>query len=335
MPSSLKRCDWIAQVMEGKDSADALIQTLQENFPATMLPNQWSLDYVRLEETNGSAKRRQVFYTKNALLHAVAQTMPSPPALNPEYAQTKLLVVDSAKNDNATCYLSTLVGPHEGRNLDSVLANWSKRPFQYSSAINPQVAEMIMEILMALIDRPDDESNSRSLRLLDPTCGSGTFLALALERGIEVEAYDCNQQCVDGTHKNLEYLVETTNASKTNLDKIDVSIHDSSQTFPSRCGTIDCVVANLPWGVNSKDFLDQNKEILRSVRSRIEPGTPCAFVTRTSDLGLFNSVQYRILGQAHVPQRDFALPRGRKKQNTKELDRNGRNKCVVTIARAV
>lgn len=334
MPSSLHRCDWIVQVLERETSAEALVRKLQENPPQKVF-DQWSIGYIRLEESEIYAKRRKPSYTKNTLLQCISQASPILPALNPNDAKQQLLVVDMAKKDELSCYLTVVVAQGARKSsVKSMLANWSKRPFQYSSAINPQVAEMVMDILIGLANEKNHDNGVQGLTVLDPTCGSGTFLALALERGMGVEGYDCNHQCVQGTRQNLDYLLEQgeTNASLAN---INLCVHDSTYPFPSQYPTIDCVVANLPWGINSRDYLNQNDQILRTIRSGIEAETPCAFVTRNSDLGLFNSTNYEILGQAHVPQRDFVLPKGDKKKNSKELDRNGRNHCVVTIARAI
>ena len=95
----------------------------------------------------------------------------------------------------------------------------------------------------------------------------------------------------------------------------------------------DCVVANLPWGVNSIDYVDENYRILESIQARISPGTPCTFVTRTADSGLFSKAGFEILAQAHIPPRDFQLPSSKKKKRRGDAGScNGRKRCVVTIA---
>ena len=108
--------------------------------------------------------------------------------------------------------------------------------------------------------------------------------------------------------------------------------------------------AHHPQGRNSISYIDENERILRSVRSQIEIGTPCAFITRPSNAGedkgpslLFTSTGFDVLGQAFVPQRDFVLPIGKKKrkkpqtENSKNQDPGSarkQNQCVVTITRA-
>ena len=89
---------------------------------------------------------------------------------------------------------------------------------------------------------------------------------------------------------------------------------------------------------------------MRSVRSQIQTGTPCAFITRPSNSGedggpslLFESTGFDVVGQSFVPQRDFLLPAGKKKRKkqTENSDVDGdtssarnQNQCVVTIALA-
>lgn len=103
-------------------------------------------------------------------------------------------------------------------------------------------------------------------------------------------------------------------------------------------------------GRNSVLYIDENERILRSVRSQIKIGTPCAFITRPSNSGenkgpslLFESTGFDVLGQAFVPQRDFLLPLGKKKRKKTSTENSddgdsasarNQNQCVVTIARA-
>jgi len=188
--------------------------------------------------------------------------------------------------------------------------------------------------------------------LHDPTCGSGTFLALAMSKGFYVEGCDSNPSAVDGTRRNLEYLYP-----KKKVETFaQVEIHDSCAPWKdnesSSSATISCVVANLPWGKNSVLYIDENERILCSVRSQIQVGTPCAFVTRSSNAGddksqthLFQTTGFHVLGQSFVPQRDFLLPSGGKRKRKKDqigkskdegylITSSSQNQCVITIAMA-
>jgi hypothetical protein len=64
--------------------------------------------------------------------------------------------------------------------------------------------------------------------------------------------------------------------------------------------------------------VEENSRILKSVRARLSTGIPCAFVTRDPDPNIFTDSDFEVIGQAYVPPRDFALPKGRKKINRKK-----------------
>jgi SAM-dependent methyltransferase len=331
LPSSLVRCDWIAQVLSGETDAQVLVNQLRKYPPE--INKLWTIGYIRMQQIDKYRQKSipKSQYTKHTLLLSVSNVLNAPPALDPELTEQELLLVDTIDpSGTVNCYLTTkLQGLADSSSSRILKSKWPKRPFQYSSAINPQVAQIVMDILSEL-SIASNSDNQNTLRLLDPTCGSGTFLALAIERGMKIEAYDCNENCVDGSRKNLEYLFpEQVNDS----NGVKLKIHDSTNVF-TETDKIDCVVANLPWGINTMDYLNQNENILRSVRARVGKNTPCAFVTRNPDSDLFTKTGYQVLGQAHVPQRDFVLPKGKKKKDTKDVERNGRNQCVITIAQA-
>jgi predicted Fe-S protein YdhL (DUF1289 family) len=134
---------------------------------------------------------------------------------------------------------------------DQFQSLWSKRPFQYSGAINIGVASIIIDMLsdalqlrqeqhqqlhtrVSSMDSIDNTNNNmmstskkqRITRILDPTCGSGTFLALALMIWcgkyttatatatdssndtviVEATGIDSNYKCARGTMANLRHI---------------------------------------------------------------------------------------------------------------------------------
>lgn len=343
-PSSLRKCDWVAQVVASGSSAAELVQSLHENLPGD-IQEKWNLAYIRMEDNNDLEKNRpQSFYTKSSLLQSISQALPVPPALDTRAVNQQLFVVDTKSGtESTTCYLTIQQKASAPETPGSFLRKWSSRPFQYSSAINPQIAETVMNILWDMIQDISGVSQSPPFTLLDPSCGSGTFLAVAIQRGMFVEAYDCNRQCVEGSLSNLEFLFPDDAFPDWKSNQLlQLAVHDSTNPFPTERtdrNNINCVVANLPWGINSIDYADQNLQILHSVRDRIRSGTPCAFITRAPELALFAKSGFHVLGQSHVPQRDFILPEGnkkKKKKNFKESEQNVRNhQCVITIARAI
>ena len=339
LPSCLRRCDWIALVESHAKSAPLLMERLQLN-PVDVRPG-WMLDYVRFEQGQGSqnhlvSPRPGIAspYNKITLLCAVSQTMPQPPTLEQQNGTDRFLLVDTGHSGPGIYLVRILSTSHEF-NKSVVEMRWPSRPFQYSSAINIQVADIVLDILLHMVVEKCSISGGKqphNFRLLDPTCGSGTFLAFAVTKGMHVEGCDCNLKCVEGSVRNLQHLF-----GKIVEDKCQVYCHDSTMPWPETSGEVDCVVANLPWGLNTIDYQNENAKILQSVRTRIRAGTPCAFVTKDSHLALYERVGFQVVGEACVPQRDFVLPSGKKKGHVEDCreakdDRNGRNSCVITIA---
>ena len=391
--SSLQRStDWIGQIIEEGHDPIELVGKLQlqqhhDNLTSKFSSSddiggdyigEWTLDYVKMVGVDDPALRRKAkekpLYTMKSLLCAVAHEMPPRPSLNPALADSRFLVVDTTtattfamedteSDPSSSCYLIRHINDDKRspttENKSSQQIKWAARPFQYSSAINFEIAEMVIGILITLIDNNCRKDQSRVL--FDPTCGSGTFLALAIANGFYVEGYDKNPSAVDGTRRNLEYMFP-----KKELEEFaHVEIHDSctpyrrdssaSSSSSSSAANISCVVANLPWGKNSVLYINENERILRSVRSQIQVGTPCAFITRPSPNAedndttasfLFESTGFDVLGQSFVPQRDFSLPSGNKRKKKKgwvDGDDDGgggdgsrsQNQCVITIALAI
>jgi len=355
-----QRCDWIAQVVEEGESPHEMIEIMRTTLnPPKFSAAKWTLDYVRMMDTTrtlsdgqrNEAKKTRPSYTMKSILCSVAHAMPSQPTLDPETAKDRFLILDTSSR----CYLLKCLQENVKQTSASPKSTfskrWSKRPFQYSSAINVAVAEMVIEILSTLCSYQASVNPGpwdAKMTLLDPTCGSGTFLALAMEKGFHVEGYDCNPSAVAGTIRNLEYMYSIENVT----DYAKVEVRDSSmRVHKQQSGSVSCVVSNLPWGRNSVAYLEENEKILHLVREQIPTGTPCAFITRQSHSAienpslLFARTGYEVLGQAHVPQRDFLLPTARKKKvKPTEIAKENpvddfcieerSNQCIITIATA-
>jgi tRNA G10 N-methylase Trm11 len=326
MPSCLRRCDWIAEILVQGDTAQELLERLRAKSP--FVSEGWTLDYVRMDAAGNATikKRDKPTYTMKTLTSSIAQAIPSIPALDPLHVTERLLILDSGDGLSLVRTVFTSDG------LKSMVENkWAKRPFQYSSAISVNVAETVMNILLDLVQQQRQQRQiglEKPIYLLDPTCGSGTFLACGMANGMQVEGCDCKPKCTKGTLQNLQYLfgegIVTENAN--------IYHHDSSTNWQETSKVVDCVVANLPWGINSVEYSGETVHIIQSIRQRLIKGTPCVFITKESGLELFEDSGFEILGRAHVPQRNFQLPKGKKNiKNAVDGERNGRNSCIVTI----
>lgn len=326
LPTYLKRCDWVGHIIGCGASAPDLIDDIRSRQPFETSVDNWTLEYLRMQsQQQFNSKNLSVDYTSRCLLACVAQSIKAPAALHPDAASHRLMIVDTIES----IYLVRLEETAQDvrRQSSDRIARWSNRPFQYSSAINPNVADIVVDILFNMVGTKPD------IKLLDPTCGSGTFLAFAATRGALVEGWDVLPSCVEGSLSNLDHV-----ANDQSQKSHSIRLQDATMAPNQVDSSIDCVVANLPWGINSVSYKNEHSAILRSVARRVLPGTPCALVTKSIHVQReLQSLGYDIVGHAHVPQRDFALPRGSKtKRGSNNNKRNKRDSsssdCVVTIA---
>ena len=136
---------------------------------------------MRLDDAASESHTSGSCYSKKTVLCSVAHALPAPPAIDPKQSTDSLLVVDAKAEPESFLFLGRKVDLGDPSFPSLFEDRWSQRPFPYSSAINQKAAEIIMD-------------------------GSGTFLALALQRGMQVKAQDVRPRCTDGTRQNLVHL---------------------------------------------------------------------------------------------------------------------------------
>jgi len=322
LSSSLRRCEWIGSVIAKEATAEQLVAVLKQT-KQTMKP--WTLNYQMLKSSmEGQLIDRR--YSQRTLLCAVSQSLEAPAALDPATVNDKLLLLET----ESAMFLIKMISTTLEQSL-SISSNWSHRPFPYSSAINPEIAEIVVDILVHLVDK-----TNHTAQLLDPACGSGTFLAFAMDHGLEVVGWDCNERCIQGCRANLEHIFGEERVQKA----CQLQLRDSTVAIdPAFSPVVDCVACNLPWGLNTVNYDAQNDNILMAVRTLLPTGVPCAFVAK-EELKDIHRHGYRVLGHAHVPQQNFTLPKGtRKRRRGDDSDsipnRKGRSDCTITIVKTV
>jgi hypothetical protein len=353
LPSSIRRFEWIARIVARGETAHALLDSIQSLDDLGIRDDDggWTLDYTRLQSSPALPynKRDSVKYTSKTLICCVAQSLGPRAALDPRTATDRLLLVDTddglflvqkldmQKNDNDSSSSGV-----------SFLSKWKQRPFQYSSSINVNVALIVVDLLLDLVQQQRQHQQSGimngtndeeriAIRLLDPTCGSGTFLAAAIDRGatVVVEGWDVNQRCVEGAQRNLEALYGGDGVVSTDCKVCLRDAGKARRSSESDLQLFDCMVANLPWGQNTLESYKENEKIIQNLSSFLVRGAPCAFVTKKDATKQFEDGGFIILGTANIPQRDFVRPKGYKKR-LHDGDENDKSTsdCVVTIALA-
>ncbi len=342
IPTSLRACEWVAEVLCSSASAEELILDLSIE-PTTHKLEAWTLEYLRM--TSGSATSslsgKTKTYTQKTLCCCVAQALSGVAALNPNQAVDKLVIVDTCES----MFLVRLLHlPSDCASTNPICLTqkrWAQRPFPYSSATNFPAAEMIINMLAHRV-------SSRAIKeapqphLLDATCGSGTFLALAMARGMQVTGWDSNSRCVEGSQRNLQYAFGSTdNFTVLHRSCLDIPLNLTQMDIES----FDAVASNLPWGLNSNLYTDESESdncissLLLAIRKVLKPGIPCVFLYKDEDESACNNVYweqigYKVIGHANIPQKNFVLPKGGKKEEYKRSEENaltGRSDCIISL----
>ena len=329
----LCQCDWLGLVLASGPTAKELVAQLCRDVScekdATTTPQNrpWTLNYLRMIPSNCSDEK--VAYTQRTLLCAVAQMLQEPAALDPSQALDRLILVE----ESGSCiYLVKIVHSTDDTEESLMSDKWSQRPFPYSSAMNLEAATIVLDTLAHLVFEQRrqqlqgqhffEAKEEQPPRLLDITCGSGMLLALALERGMQAVGWDSNPACAVGSRKNLEILFGKNQVEQDcQIETRDSLLGISNQKMQAM--NVDCITSNLPLGHNTVNGADQIEQLLLVARRFLSGGVPCAFVLK-KPIESWGQLGYRVLGQAHIPQRNFQLPGQRQRDAP-----SGRSDCVV------
>jgi hypothetical protein len=302
----------------------------------------WLLGYDTFEPLNHKV-------SSSMLMCAVSRLLPGEPLLGSENSveshvisylivetSTQLYLVEKLVQNQEDAFEIAKPITRQFREI------WPKRPFHYSGAINLDVAVTVVDILSDILlsrtashvkckDTEEETSTEvtnaipRTVRLLDPTVGSGTFVALAAMvwsrfTNIEVTGVDSNPKCSFGTVLNLMSLFSVgddslvCNESRTKWTlkfptnelslKASANIHtDDSTVLQSNAvnGLFDCAVTNLPWNRNTFEFhglhgradgegdshMEVSKGILQAVALVLKPRAPIVVISAegSDDIG--------------------------------------------------
>jgi hypothetical protein len=367
VPFRKDRCQYVAQVIATGQSPQELLDNIIAG--STSGINKWTLEYDIFESLQGDMYPKRSF-SSTMLMCAVSRILPGEPMLmltsnttEVQADKVSFMIIETSSRLYFTkkllaCSAGVSDGSkHELQNL--FRSSWARRPFQYSGAINLDVAITIVYILRDLVR---SNNNPKTLRMLDPTCGSGTFLALALmmwgvDSNVEVTGIDSNPKCSLGTMHNLQHLFNISVGENAIVESSDVdgwllALNSNSTRTPSRASIysgnsvhlqtlipdkkFDCAVANLPWNRNTFEFQEDlvdnectNSRILRATAAALLPGSPLVVVSGGSQKGrqsvLFDtrrcleSIGFHVLGEATVPPQGFHLPLSAKKVDASQI----------------
>lgn len=115
------------------------------------------------------------------------------------------------------------------------------RPFPHPSSLHPKLARALVNIAGV----------KKNQTLLDPFCGTGGFLIEAGLMDIKVVGCDISKNMAKGCRENLNYF-RIKNYKIINKNALDID------------KKFDCVVTDLPYGLNSNVYLQFNKNSLKN-----------------------------------------------------------------------
>ena len=315
-PFRSKRFQYIAKVLAVGNTPEELLDDIRTTNLACA---HWRICYDTFEPM-------QPKVSSTMLMCAVGRILPGEPILQYDVLSlddspiVEYVIVETSKK---LYFVERSVESHDNQkatydmSITHFRKMWPHRPFQYSGAINLDLAIVITDILTDLLH--SQNTSDKKIRLLDPTCGSGTFLALAatywLELGqtIEMIGVDSNPKCARGTVANLMKTFSIENDSLSFDDTIkewmitfpikDQSIQsmatilaaDSTQLLKKSMKPFDCAVMNLPWNRNTfefkganhvKEFANDattNTQIMESVATVLKTKAPIVVISADSN----------------------------------------------------
>jgi len=331
LPFRPGRFQYVSKVVAIGETPNEFLANIKQAVNTQGPESFWLLGYDTFEPLNPKV-------SSSMLMCAVSRLLPGEPLLGSENSveshvisylivetSTQLYLVEKLVQNQEDAFEIAKPITRQFREI------WPKRPFHYSGAINLDVAVTVVDILSDILlsrtashvkckDTEEETSTEvtntipRTVRLLDPTVGSGTFVALAAMvwsrfTNVEVTGVDSNPKCAFGTVQNLmslfsvddDSLVCNESCTKWTLKfptnelslKSSATIHtDDSTLLQSNAlnGLFDCAVTNLPWNRNTFEFhgnpddeggrhVEVSKGILQAVAVVLKPRAPIVVIS--------------------------------------------------------
>ena len=316
LPFRPYRFQYIAKLLTADANANELLDKVRHSdlIQCKTSPS-WILSHDVIEPLKPKT------FSSTMLMCAMSRLLPGKPCINSDVNSDgnriiSYLIVETSSQlmlVEKLCQVDTVQIEHDRSISQKFRDLWSKRPFQYSGAINLNLAITAIDILSDLLQLTD--VGTSPIRLLDPTCGSGTFLAFATMKwsGItncELIGVDSNPNCAYGTVKNLIktsavdqesvfcnteksnwHISFPTNGSSMQTNATIVTGDSTQINTTTFAGLFDCAVTNLPWNRNTFEYkgvhlfekecgVDSiNKGILTAVTSVMKSRAPIVVVS--------------------------------------------------------
>ena len=317
LPFPTNRVQYVGMIVASGKTAQELLCNIKATSTCEKY-SFWTLDCDTFEPLAG----RQ--FTTSMLLCAVSRHLSGEPVLGRDDIDDETISYLLVETSSQLYLIEKLPADNQmhdkyNENVSRFRQEWSRRPFQYSGAVNIEIAITVVDMLQRLMSKNgEDRKDKRRIRLLDPTVGSGTFLAAAAKlwnsrddqnESLDIVGIDSNSKCSEGTTKNLCKLLggessvtaeEDSSGQSWTFSNADsksemssrATIHcgDSVELLPniSQDGKFDCVVSNLPWNRNTFEYKQDtssctSSEIMKQIAEVIKPGKPVIVVSGSND----------------------------------------------------
>lgn len=172
-----------------------------------------------------------------------------------------------------------LFGPCE--NDESAWLKHQSKPQNYSTALPTRAARAIVNIAAG-------QSNTETLRLVDPCCGMGTVLIEAMSMGIAIDGIDRNPLAVRGARINLAHFGYPDTVRLGDMQ-------EETKRY-------DAAIVDMPYNLCSVLSEEESLDMLRAVR-RIASR---AVIVTTEDIApRFEKASLSLVDQAQLSKSSF------------------------------
>lgn len=230
----------------------------------------WTICNVCLSLWSG---RDQALSTK-MLLCAISQRLGGAPMLrdDPSKHVDRLALVETRAG-----FMLGRCFSEQGAALDEASLAWKKRPYSFSAALSLELADAVVNTLVARFARTPRYAGSEDLVFYDACCGSGTSLFAASRAGFAtVVGTDINPEAASGAMQNLRHC----GINNSSMLSLSVRTLDAASQTAGELKIASVVFANLPWGENKFEYYGTNDKIIARIGQGAAAHTQIAFVTR-------------------------------------------------------
>ena len=223
----------IIEIAAEDESIEKLYKNIKQNNEVVWLEEKarWCLSYYSIEKTNNAIYKKMSEYLNEEISKLVKKNK----QINNDILEDNFREISVNKIKTIT----EIVLAYDGKkfyigktkmifNSTNYIKRDLSRPFQDSSiSISPRIARILVNLL----------GLKNNQTVLDPFCGTGTFLIEASILGLNVMGTDKRKECVDGTRKNLQWI--NKNQKKINNN---IMVNDAEKLVNFQKRVIDGIV---------------------------------------------------------------------------------------------